>query len=99
MMEGAGRTDERRDPINPAGIPMTLNRENEVFRANLMELLGHANENEGKFAIVKGDVVAGPYADYESALAAAYEQFGTGGFLVKKIERNESVMYFARDLR
>ena len=78
---------------------MLLDHENEVFRANLMELLGHANENEGKFAIVKGDVIDGPYADYESALAAAYERFGIGGFLVKKIERNESVLFFARDLR
>ncbi len=78
---------------------MLLDHENEVFRSHLLELLGHAGENEGKYAIVKGDEIDGPFGDYESALRAAYERFGLVPFLVKKIERNETAMYFSRDLR
>jgi hypothetical protein len=64
-----------------------------------MELLGHAGENEGKYVAIKGDDVIGPFPDYESALSAAYDRFGLEGFMVKKIERVETVLEFTRDLR
>jgi hypothetical protein len=78
---------------------MTLDHELRVYQANLLELLGHAGENEGKFTAIKGDEIIGPFDDYESALEGAYERFGVGGFLVKKIERVETVLEFSRDLR
>jgi hypothetical protein len=48
---------------------------------------------------IKGDLVAGIFGTYDDALAAAYRNFGIGGFLVKKIERVESVLHFTRDIR
>jgi hypothetical protein len=78
---------------------MKLDHEMQVYQSHLMELLGHAGENEGKFTAIKGDDIIGPFADYESALEAAYDRFGVGGFLVKKIERVETILEFTRDLR
>jgi hypothetical protein len=79
---------------------MTLEHELKVYQSNLMELLGHAGENEGKYVAIKGDMILPQrYDDYESALDGAYARFGIGGFLVKKIERVEPVLEFTRDLR
>jgi hypothetical protein len=78
---------------------VALEQEIQVFRSHLHDLLGAGNVNEGRYAIVKGDVIAGPFEDYEAALAAAYERFGLGPFLVKKIETHDTVMFFARDIR
>lgn len=77
---------------------MTLEYELNVFRSHLAEWLGHADANEGRYAIVKGDEVAGPFPDYETALGEAYKRFGLVSFLVKRIERVETVLHFTRDL-
>ena len=78
---------------------MTLEHEFRVYESHLIELLGPAGENEGKYTAIKADIIIGPFGDYESALEAAYDRFGIGGFLVKKIERVETVLEFTRDLR
>jgi hypothetical protein len=78
---------------------MALEHEQGVYENHLLTLLGPKDVNEGKYAAIKGDDVIGPFEDYDSALDAAYGRFGLGGFLVKKIERNEQILYFSRPLR
>lgn len=81
------------------GVAMSLERELRVFHAGLSDMLGVNDINEGKYAVVKGDVVKGPFETYDDALTFAYETYGLSTFLIKKIERHESVMFFARSLR
>ena len=78
---------------------MALEREIEQYRLNLFNLLGPDDENEGKFTVIKGDAIDGPFDTYKQALKFGYDHHGLDSFLVKKIERNESVMYFSRELR
>lgn len=59
-------------------------------------MLGVNDVNEGKFAVIRGDDIQGPFESYEDALQAGYERHGLVPFLVKKIERNESILYFSR---
>jgi hypothetical protein len=75
---------------------MGFERELEVYRDNLMELLA----NEGKFVAIRHDQVVGPFTTYEEALESAYDRFGVVPFLVKKVHRPEAepIHYFSRDL-
>jgi hypothetical protein len=77
---------------------MALEEELQVYRLHLIDMLGVHDVNEGKYTVIKGDVIAGVWPTRQEALAAAYDRFGLGPFLVKKIERNETVLYFSRDL-
>jgi hypothetical protein len=86
---------KREDPGQPRCI-VALEHEQCVYESNLLALLGPRDANEGKYTAIKGDDIIGPFEDYDSALGAAYDRFGLGGFLVKKIERNEQVHYFSR---
>ena len=76
---------------------MALERELSTYQAHLMEWLPH----EGKYVVVRGEEITGPYADYEAALKGGYERFGVVPFLVQKVHRPgaEPVQYFSRDLR
>ena len=78
---------------------MALEQEVQVFRDHLIDLLGVNDINEGKYTVIKGDDIRGPFETYESALEAGYNRHGLTSFLVKKIERNETVMCFSRDLK
>jgi hypothetical protein len=48
---------------------------------------------EGRWAVIRGDDFLGTYPDYEAALEAGYRAFGLGGFLVRQIERVETVLW------
>jgi hypothetical protein len=74
---------------------MALEREMATYKTHLMELLA----NEGKFVVVRGEGIDGPYDSYEEALSAGYEKYGLEPFLVKQISRDEPIQYFSRDLR
>lgn len=78
---------------------MALEHELQVYRLHLIDMLGDNDVNEGKYTVIKDDVIAGVWPTRQEALAAAYEWFGLGPFLVKKLERNETDLYFSRDLR
>lgn len=67
--------------------PIVLARELATFRRLLPELL----DREGQYAVIQGDELAGVELDYEAALVLGYERFGLGPWLVKKIERVETV--------
>lgn len=77
---------------------MALEHEIEVYRSHLMDMLGVNNINEGKFTVIKGDDIAGPFGTYDEALEFGYNTHGLTPFLVKKIERNETVLYFSRPI-
>jgi hypothetical protein len=78
---------------------MELEHEVQVYQSHLMDMLGVNDINEGKFVVIKGDDISPPFGTFEKALEAAYARHGLGPFLIKKIERNETVLYFSRDLR
>lgn len=66
-----------------------------TYQTHLAELL----PSEGKFVLIKGESIAGPYDTYEAALEAGYERHGLEPFLVKQVRPVEPIQYFARDLR
>jgi len=55
-------------------------------------------ESEGKFALIRGDVVVSVWDTYEDALQAGYTQFGLEPFLVKQIQGIDQIHFFTRDL-
>ena len=77
---------------------MALDQELQFYRLHLIDMLGVNDVNEGKYTVIKGTDVQGPFDFYEDALEAGYSRYGLVPFLVKKIERNESVLYFSRPL-
>ncbi len=77
---------------------MALENELQFYRLHLIDMLGVNDVNEGKFTVIKGNDVQGPFNSYEEALEAGYSRHGLVPFLVKKIERNESILYFSRPL-
>lgn len=68
--------------------------ERRVYEEHLPELLGSA----GKFVLILGGEIGGPFDTYAAALAAGYERHGVQPFLVKKITAVEPVQHFSRDL-
>ena len=77
---------------------MELDHEVQVYQSRLMDMLGVNDVNEGKFVVIKGDDVSPPFETFDQALEVAYNRHGLGPFLIKKIERNETILYFSRDL-
>ncbi len=60
---------------------MPLERELETYCKELPNLLSE----EGKFALIKGEGVAGTWATFEDAIQEGYRLFGLEPFLVKQI--------------
>jgi hypothetical protein len=85
-------------PDGSESSPMALEYELEVYRAHLARLLGEGDVHAGKYAVVRGDDVSGPWDTYEDALRFGYGRHGLIPFLVKKIERNERIHYFSRPI-
>jgi len=73
---------------------MALEHERKVYETHLMDLLA----NEGKYILVRGDDIAGPWDSYVEALQHGYDLYGPVPFLLKKIQRSEPLHYFTRDL-
>ncbi len=80
------------------GSPMSLNQELQVYRLHLIDMLGVNDINEGKYVVIKGDHILGIFDEFETALDSGYDRCGLEPFLVKKIEKNESVLYFSRPI-
>jgi hypothetical protein len=73
---------------------MALEKEIETYQNELPKLLQH----EGKFALIHGEEVSGPYDTYDDALKSGYEKYELKPFLIKRIQAVEQVQYFTRDL-
>ncbi len=71
---------------------MALEKELETYKRELPKLL----QDEGKFVLIHGDDVVSTYTSYQDALQVGYEKFKLDPFLVKKIEKNETVFFFTR---
>lgn len=69
-----------------------LEKELEIYRENLPSLL----LQEGKFALIHGDKVAGIFDTYADALAEGYKLFNLEPFLVKQIQAVEQAHFIAR---
>lgn len=72
--------------------PMALEKEFETYKSKLPEL----REEQGKFALIRGDTLVGVYSAYEDALKAGYEKFSLEPFLVKQIQAIEQVQFISR---
>lgn len=77
---------------------MALENELQYYRLHLIDMLGVNDVNEGKFAVIKGNDFQGAFDTYEEALEVGYTRYGLVPFLVKKIEKCESVLYFSRPI-
>ncbi len=77
---------------------MSLNQELQYYRLHLIDMLGVNGVNEGKFVVIKGEHVLGVFETFEEALDLGYDRCGLTSFLVKRIERNESILYFSRPI-
>jgi hypothetical protein len=67
-----------------------LKTELETYAERKPELL---ESSEGKFVVIQRASIAGVWDTYEEALRAGYEKFGLAPFLVKQIERIETVKF------
>jgi hypothetical protein len=68
--------------------------ERRVYEDHLPELLGSV----GKFVLILGGEIDGPFETYVAALEAGYEKYGVQSFMVKEISAVDPVQYFSRDL-
>ena len=78
---------------------MALEHESQVYRSNLMTMLGVNEVNVGKYVVIRGDEILGIFPDYGAALEAGYRRCGLAPFLVRKLERNQTVMFLSREIR
>jgi hypothetical protein len=69
-----------------------LEHELKTYRAKLPEMAEH----EGKYALIKGDNIAGIYDTFGDALSIGYDKFGLSGFLVQKIAATEVPLFLSR---
>jgi hypothetical protein len=72
---------------------MALEHESQLYRSMIVDLLGPDDANEGKFVVIRGDEVDGPFDLWEDALKAGYGRHGLTPFLVQKIERHPTVVH------
>ncbi len=70
---------------------MALEKELETYKTKLPELLA----DEGKFVLIKGDLVVDVYGTYEDAIKAGYGKFQLQPFLVKQIQSVEQVQFIS----
>jgi len=61
----------------------TLQKELAVYEANLTKWLDASQQ--GKFVLIKGDVIEGPFDTYEEALRVGYTKHAPPPFLVKQL--------------
>ncbi len=69
-----------------------LEKETETYRRLKPELLA----NEGKFAVIYGDELAGVWDTYEDALGEGYRRYHQAQFMVKQICEVEPVYTITR---
>ena len=88
---------DREVPADMAGnrrSSMALERELGIYQSNLIDLLA----DEGRFILICGEEIVGPFDTYEQTLEAGYQRFGLVPFLVKRIHKAEPIQYFSREI-
>jgi hypothetical protein len=81
--------------VKTKGRDVDFSVELATYDEHLPDLLS----SEGKFVLILGSAVDGPFDTYEKALDAGYGKHGLKPFLVKQIRAAEPIQYFTRDLR
>lgn len=71
-----------------------LDTEIATYNAHLPEL----RKSIGKFALIKGDAIAGLFDTYGDAMKQGYDSFGLEPFLVKRIMPDEQVLFISRSI-
>jgi hypothetical protein len=81
-------------------MAVALEREIELFKRELPGWLTDPAK-VGQYVLIGGDPakVVAMYPTFEAALAAGYEEFELGSFLVKQVVEREEPRYFSRNLR
>jgi len=74
---------------------MVLEREYEVFKQKLPDLL---RTMKGKFVLIHGGDVDGPWEDEDAAYTAGCQKFGTDPFLVMLVVEQEEPVRFYQDV-
>lgn len=87
------RTSSESSPVEGTGVVM-FEAERRTYEEHLPELL----DSVGKFVLILGEEIGGPFDTYAAALEAGYERHGVQPFLVKQVTAVEPVQYFSRDL-
>ena len=74
---------------------MAFARESATYRSRLPALLAF----EGRWVVVSGERIDGPFGDYEAALEFGYRYWGLGGgWMVKQVRETEPVHHFTREV-
>ncbi len=71
---------------------MALEQELATYQKNLKDWL----EYEGKYVLIKGDMVCGFFSSYDDAVNDGYGKFKLDSFLVKQINTLEQVHFISR---
>ena len=67
-----------------------------IYSENLDSLLPH----EGEFILIHENGIEEEFWEsYEQALEEGYQRFGVSKFMVKRIDRDESVHFVSRDVK
>lgn len=79
-------------------MSVALEQELGTFRRELPRLLADPT-NRGKYALVRGEQVAGVFPTFDDGLAAGYDRFGFDPFMVKEIVEHEQPGFISRNVR
>ena len=71
---------------------MALEQELATYKAKLPEL----HDQQGQFALIRGNDLKGVFGTYDDALKAGYDTFGLNPFLVKQIQVIEQAQFISR---
>jgi hypothetical protein len=73
---------------------MAFEKESAVYKAHRTDWLEH----EGKYLVIRGEEITGPYETLDDALEGGYQKYALEPFMVKQIHKFEPIYYFSRDL-
>ena len=65
-----------------------------LYQQKLPELMSE----QGKWVLIRGDALGGVFAAYEDAIKEGYDKYGDSPFLVKRIESEDQVHFFTREI-
>src|SRR5579883_891403 len=69
----------------PENRPEELNEELNTYEANITAI----RRNVGKHVLIHGSTIVDYYGSYREALAAGYEMYGLGNFLIREVKAKE----------
>lgn len=72
-----------------------LQLETQVYEQRLQEMLA---SHEGQYVVLRGTDASQFFQSLDDALEWAYDHFGLGAALVKRVARDHAAAHFSRDL-